>query len=258
MNNAFRFAAGTVLLVLGAALAACHGQDSSGHAAAGSMELKLYDVPAAQSDKLLGALTKAMVNKASVSQPAPGKVLVYAPREAQASIGEAIAALAKVPAQRAAPAQVGVQFWVVNGETGAGDDDAALKPLASALDGVRRNMGPLHFTLVQTVSARTSSDGSNASIMAAPAGGIARNFSFTVKGAEGGMLDLQLGYYDASDRGLSRFQSVVGVQSGHYVVLAQGPGACPAAPPGESAPPCPAAPALRLLIVRADLLSPRA
>jgi hypothetical protein len=258
MNKAFRLVASTMLLVLGGTLTACHTQDSSGKPAAESMELKLYDVPAAQSEALLSALTMAMANKASVSQPAPGKVLVYAPREAQASIGKIITILTRTPMQQAVPVQVGVHFWIVNGESGAGADDAALKPLAPALDSVRREMGPLHFSLVQAVSARTSTDGNKASIVAAPAGGIARNFNFAVKDADGGILDLRLGYYDANDRGLTKFQSEISLHSGRYVVLAQGPGACPRALPGESDPPCPAAPALRLLIIRADILPPQA
>jgi len=257
MNKAFRLVAGTALLVLGATLAACHTQDSSGKTATGSMELKLYDVPASQSENLAQALALTMVNKASVSQAAPGKLLVYAPRGAQASIGKAIAALAKAPMQQAAAGQVGVHFWVVNGEPGAGADDAALKPLASALDSVRQNAGPLHFSLVQTVFARTSTDGHNVSIVAAPAGGNARNFDFAVKGVDGQILDSLLDYYDSNDRGLYKFKSEVSLHSGHYVVLAQGPGACPRAVVGESDPPCPVTPALRLLIVRADILPPQ-
>ena len=257
MKSALRLVAGTALLVFGAALTACHTQGSSGKTATEPMELKLYDVPASQSDNLLQALTMAMVNKVSVSQAAPGKVLVYAPREAQASIGNAIATLAKAPVQQTAAGQAGVHFWVVNGEPGAGADDAALKPLASVLDSVRQDAGPLHFSLVQTVSARTSTDGNDVSIVAAPAGGNARNFDFAVKGVDGQILDSQLAYYDSNDRGLYKFKSEVKLHSGHYVVLAQGPGACPRAVVGESDPPCPVTPALRLLIVRADILPPQ-
>jgi hypothetical protein len=254
MNKTFRLAAGAMLLALSATLVACHGQDPSSKSAAGPMELRLYDVPVAQSKNLAHALALAMAQRATVSQATPGKVLVYAPSETQASIGEAIAALAKAPMQQVAPRQVDVHFWVVSGEPGAGPDDAALKPLASALDSVRRNTGSLHFSLVQTVSARTSTDGHNVSITAAPAGGNARSFVFAASGVDGQTLGAEVDYHDSDNRGLSEFKSEVNLQSGQYVVLAQGPGACVAAALGESKPPCPVTPVLRLLIVRADIL----
>ena len=254
MKQIFQLIASMGLL----ALTACHAPgDAQPKQSAALMELKIYAVPAAQTNKLAEALGNALGGKAAVTSPAPGKLMIYATSEAQASIGEAIDALAKAPAKSAAPVQVGVHFWVVNGESGAGADDTALKPLASALESVRKNMGPLHFSLVQTVFARTSTDGNDVSIVAAPAGRAARNFDFAVKGVNGQILDSRLDYYDSNDRGLYKFKSEVNLHSGHYVVLAQGPGACARAVVGPSEPPCPVTPALRLLIVRADILPPQ-
>ena len=255
MKQILRLIAGTAVL----ALAACHAPDNAQpKQSAASMELKVYAVSPAQTSQLALALNSSTGGKATVTSPAPGKLLVYAASETQTSIGKAIASLGQLSATPSPATQVELHFWVVDGESGAGADDAALKPLAPALDSVRQNMGPLHFSLDQAVSARTSTDGHDSSIVAAPAGGYASDFDFAVKGVDGDMLDLWLGYVDYGDRGLSKFKSEVNLRSGHYVVLAQGPGACARALPGESAPPCPTRPALRLLIVRADILPPQA
>ncbi|QRP64382.1 hypothetical protein I6J77_02655 [Rhodanobacter sp. FDAARGOS 1247] len=255
MKQLFRLFAGASLL----ALAACHAPDStSSKQAAGSSELKVYTVPPAQTGQLAGALRSALGSKASVTSPAPGKLLVYAAPDAQASIGKAIAAIEPASATPASITQVGLHFWVVDGEPGTGSDDAALKPLASALDGLRKSMGPLRFTLDQVVSARTSAGGSGTSIESTIDDGYPRAFDFMVRAVDGEALDLQLAYDDHGNRGLAKFKSEVHLRSGQYVVLAQGPGSCAPALPGKSTPPCPTRPALRLLVVRADILPPQA
>jgi len=255
MKQIFRLIAATALL----ALAACHAPDhAQPKQSAASMELKIYAVSPAQTFHLAGALGNALGGKVTVTSPAPGKLLVYAAPEMQASIGKAIAALGQSSATPSPATQVELHLWVVDGEAGDGTDDPALKPLASALDGVRQSMGPLHFSLDQAVSGRTSAGDHGATILAAIDGGYSRAFNFAVDGIDGEMLDLQLDYDDHGERGLAKFKSEVNLLTGHYVVLAQGPGACAPALPGKSAPPCPTRPTLRLLIVRADILPPQA
>ncbi|MEO8859662.1 MAG: hypothetical protein ABI343_21960 [Burkholderiaceae bacterium] len=255
MKQILQLIAGTALL----ALTACHAPgNAQSKQAAASMELKVYTVPPAQTGQLTGALRSALGSKASVTSPTPGKLLVYAEPDAQASIGKAIAALGPSSATPSSAAQVDLHFWVVDGQSGAGADDVALKPLASALDGVRKNMGPLHFSLDQMITARTSAGADGASVVSAVDGGYSRGVDFLLNGINGEMLDLQLAYDDHGQRGLAKFKSEVNLRSGQYVVLAQGPGACAPALPGKSAPPCLTRPALRLLIVRADILPPQA
>lgn len=255
MKQLLRLIAGTVLL----ALTACHAPDSaSSKQGTASMELKVYTVPPAQTGQLTGALRSALGSKASVTSPTPGKLLVYAAPDAQASIAKAISAIEPSSTTPSSVTQVELHFWVVDGESGAGADDAALKPLASALDGLRKSMGPLHFTLDQVVSARTSAGSDGTRIESTTDGGYPRGFDFTVRGIDGEALDLQLVYDDHGQRGLAKFKSEVHLRSGQYVVLAQGPGSCAPALPGKSAPPCPNRPALRLLVVRADILPPQA
>lgn len=257
MKQILQLIASTAML----ALTACHAPgDTQPKQSAAPLELKIYAVPPPQTSQMVGALGMALGGKATVTSPAPGKLLVYAAPEAQASIGQAIATLSQAPATPSSAAQINVHYWVVDGESGTGADDAALKPLASALDGVRKNMGPLHFSLDQAVSARTSTSSNehDTLILATVDGGYPHAFDFMVKNVEGQMLDLQLNYDDHGERGLAKFKSEVTLRSGQYVVLAQGPGACAPALPGKNAPPCSNRPALRLLIVRADILPPQA
>lgn len=241
------------------ALTACHGPgDGQPKQAATPMELKIYAVPVQQTGKLAEALGNAMVGKATVTTPVPGKLLVYASHDAQASIATAIASLAQPAASNSSAPQVDLHFWIVDGESGAGNDDPALKSLSAALEKVRQSMGPMHFQLDQEVAARSASGGHLDSIVAATDGGYPRSFDFSINGMHEDTLDLWLVYEDHGERGLAKFKSQITLRSGQYVVLAQGPGACAPALPGKVAPPCPVKPALRLLIVRADILPPQA
>ncbi len=252
MGHTLRLIAGAALLLL---LAACHApSDGATSASPAPMELKIYAVPAGQAARLSEALNKAFGKNASVTTPSPDQLLIYAPKAAQASIGAAITELGK-PAAATTPAQVNLRFWVVDADTGAGTDDPALKPLSAALDGVRQNMGPLHFRLDQAVAA-VGSSGHDGSIVTATDDGYPRNFDFHINGVTGNSLNLWLGYEDHGNAGLAMIKTQLDIDAGHYTVLAQAPGACPPALLGKTASPCPQKPALRLLIVRADPLPP--
>ncbi|MDQ6647518.1 MAG: hypothetical protein M3Y93_09845 [Pseudomonadota bacterium] len=252
MNHLTRLIAGTVFLV---ALTACHAPTDTNHTGV-AMELKIHAVPAQQTGKIAEALGNAMGGKATVTSPAPGKLLVYAPHDAQVSIDTAITTLGKSPSA-AAPTQVNLHFWIVDAQAGPGPDDDALKPLSAPLDVIRKNTGPLHFQLDQVVAAMTSS-GHNGSIVTAPDNGYPHAFDFQVNDVTGTTINLSLGYNDHGQSGLAKFMTQLDLESGHYVVLAQAPGACAPALMGQAAPPCPQKPTLRLLIVRADRLPPHA
>jgi hypothetical protein len=248
MKHPIRSIAGLALLMM---LASCHAPTGANPTTA-AMELKIHSVPADQTGKLAEALGNVMGGKAAVTSTAPGELLVYAPHDAQLSIGTAIATLAKSSAAPA-PQQVNLHFWIVDAETGSGSDDDNLKPLSTTLDGMRQSMGPLHFHLDQAVAAMTSS-GHEGSIVTAIEGGYSRSFDFQVNGVSGNKINLGLGYEDNGHAGLAKFKGRLDLESGHYVILAQAPGSCAPALPGKSAPACPQEPALRLLIVRADRL----
>lgn len=241
--------AASLLLTLGA----CHAP-AGGHAAQASapMELKIYDVPAAQTGKLAAALGIVLGGRASITTPAPGKLLVYAPHDAQASIGHAIDSLGAKAASAEVTGQVDLHFWIVDGLPGAGDDDPALKPLMPSLDTVRKNMGPLHFSLVQTMAAMNLSISHDGGITTAVEKGYPRTANFHIDSADGKTIALSLDYEDRGESGLGKLRTQIAVPSGQYVVLAQAPGACAPALPGETAPPCAEKPALRLLVLRAD------
>lgn len=255
MNHAFRMIAGLAVLF---ALSACSAPaDNSAGGAQAPMALKIYAVAPEQTGRLVQSLGEALGKKASITSPAPGKLLVYAPHNAQASIAEAISSLGTVAEADPAPAQVELHFWVVDAQTGAGPNEAALAPMASALDSMRKSIGPLHFQLNQAVAAMASI-GHSGSIKTATDGGYQRDFGFRVTSGHAGAIDLQLSYDDHGQSGLAQFETQIDLASGNYVVLAQAPGACPSPLPGKDAPACPQKPALRLLIVRADRLPPNA
>lgn len=255
MTQIRRLIASAALLL---ALTACHAPgDCQPKQASTPMELKIYPVPVQQTVKLAEALGHALGGKANVTLPAPGKLLVYASHDAQASIAAAIASLAQPSASNSPAPQVDLHFWIVDGKSGAGNDDPALKSLSASLDKVRQSMGPMHFQLDQVVAARSSSGGHLGSIVAAADGGYPRSFDFSINGMQGDTLDLWLVYEDHGERGLAKFKSQITLRSGQYVVLAQGQGACAPALPDKAALPCAVKPALRLLIVRADILPPQ-
>lgn len=251
MKHAFLIVATAALL----ALAGCRGPEREhGGQAAAPMELKIYDVPAAQTEKLAGALGNALGGGASITMPAPGKLLAYAPHDTQASIGQAIESLgAEGSAAAPAVSQVDLHFWIIDAGSGDGADDASLKPLATTLDAVRKTVGPMHFRLVQSMSAMASI-GHPGNLLAAAEGGYLRGIDFQINAVAGDTLDLSVSYNDVGETSLAKFKTEISAQSGHYVVLAQAPGACERALPGMAAPTCVQKPALRLFVVRADRL----
>ncbi|HEY0197303.1 MAG TPA: hypothetical protein VGC19_02020, partial [Rhodanobacter sp.] len=132
MNKAIRWITGCAMTVL---LCACHAPDSANgnKSVSGPMELKIYDVPPAKTDVLRGALSEALASdKAKVSMPAPGKLMVYASRDAQPSIEQAIADLSKSSPKDQTDERLQVRFLVVDTMPGDGADDPALKDVAGS------------------------------------------------------------------------------------------------------------------------------
>lgn len=250
MKQGFRCGAAlAALLVLAGCQAPANGQASQG----APMELKIYAVPPAQTAPLAQALGNALGGKASVTLPAPGKLLVYAPRETQSSIGVALTDLGKTARAAAPEAQVTVHFWVVDAQAGPGADDAALKPLAATLDALRQSMGPQHFQVDEAGSATVENN--HQGRLSTASNGSTRTFVFEVHDAGHDAAGLSLDYKD----GLWQVSTTVGARYGEYLVLAQAPGVCPASfVRGVLASSCATTPGLRLVIVRADRLNPRA
>ncbi len=255
MKHTLQLIAGAALLL---GLSACRAPaDNHASQTSARMELKIYAVTPEQADPVAQSLRGALGPMDTITVPAPGKLLVYAPRDAQSSIGEAISSLGKSVVAQPADVQVGLHIWIVDALAGPGSDDPSLKPLASSLESVRKSMGPLHFQLDQAVAAITSV-GPEGSMKTATDGGYERSFGFQVKATHANTIQLALSYGDNGQSGLAQLDTQIGITSGQYVVLAQAPGACAPALPGKIAPPCPQKPALRLLIVRADRLPAQA
>lgn len=257
MKHLIRYAAigALSMLALGGCQAASTGNDAA------SMELKIYDVPAEQTGKLAEALGNALGKTANVTMPSPGKLLVYAPEPAQHSIDKALEALAKSAPAEGAPIQLDVRFWVVDGEPGAGDDDPALKNLASSLASLRQNMGPLHFRLNQLASLIGTSN--ELSSLTTADNSYERKFQFRITATKGDTARLHLNYVDNGGYGLGALDTDIDTTFGQYIVLAQAPGGCPRnfgipMSPGNTASPCPDKPLLRLLVLRVDRLPAKA
>jgi len=257
MKQGFRFAAVcAVMLVLGACRAPADGTAGSTRA----MELKIYAVPVAQTARLAGALGNALGKGANVTMPAPGKLLVYAPQQAQDSIGKALAGLGQAGPAADDATQVNLRFWVVDGHPGTGSDEAALKPLSATFDSLRSTVGPMHFQLEQAAAGVATSGHSGRIVTSTPAG-YQRNFDFRIGAATVRGIELTLDYEDAGPAGLRHFSTEVGARFGDYLVLAQAPGGeCQVVlASGKRVASCSEdASALRLLIVRVDRLNPPA
>jgi len=246
MNTPIRILAG-MLLALG--LAACqHPAPPSQAKAAPPMQLKLYSVPPQKSQMLLKALREVVPGR--IHEAFPGKLLVAAPADEQASIGAAIETLAKTPVPNVEHAQFRVHFWVVDMLPGSGADTPALKPLAATLDALRKQLGPAHFELADTASA-TTLQGHLANRMDTANRHL---FEFWIPSTSAGHVQLALQYIDRSPDGFRGLKTSASMPLGDYVVLAQA--AAPRTlPDHRKAPP---QGGMRLLVVRVDKLAAHA
>ena len=219
-------------------------------------ELKVYSVPVQQTDAIYHSLQLALGVEASISKAAPGRLLIYASRGTQASIGEAIATMEKntptTPSDKAGDQALQVRFWVIDALPGSGSDDPALQVLAPTLVSLKQSMGALHFSLDSSVAA-ASSLGQHGTIQTSGAGAVGKIFAFNSKAGSNGGVQLHITYLDNAERGLAKLETDLNVPLGHYIVLAQGPGACTTGslPSGHAAP-CDQKSTLRLLVVRVD------
>lgn len=235
-------------------LAACHSSD--GGQAASSMALRIYDVPPAQTNVLSSALARVLNKNASVTVAGPGKLLIYAPADTQASIEGAIASLRESSPAKAMPTPVELHAWIINAEPGDAPDDPALKVLAPSLAALRETMGPSSFHLEQAVSA-AGSENHSSSLMLENQGSI-QQFDFQVGAIQGDVLSMDVSYNMPNGGGLAianPSHAMMGVQAhldtrlGQYTLLAKAPGGCATASP---APSTPCEKSWRLLVVRAD------
>lgn len=234
-------------------LAGCHGPSADRRdAGAENMALRIYDVPAEQTDALRRALDLALAgDKSHVSTPTPGKLLVFAPSSAQESIGRALSTLAKsAPATSATTLQA--HFWVIDASAGSGPDDPQLTSLAAALSPLQQNLGEMQFQLDEAVaSALVYGRPTRLSTVDG------KIFSIVAMTSPGGALDLEVQYHDSGvDNGIEQLDTHVAARLGQTIVLAQAPRGCRGqhALTNGAAAPC-VAKGLRLLVVRVDPLT---
>src|SRR3546814_6720333 len=129
-----------------ATLAACDRGSGSGGAAADD-EAKawhIYEVPPAQLQSTERALSIVLSeSKTGSVSSSDGRLVVLAPASTQASIGKAIEALSKRPADSApdGDAPVRLRFWLLEGSAKADPPDSRLAPLTPALDEASSGLG---------------------------------------------------------------------------------------------------------------------
>ncbi|MBD8874148.1 hypothetical protein [Rhodanobacter sp. DHB23] len=241
------------------ALAGCQGHGAStaiSDKATPNVTLQLYTVPPDRTQSIRDTLISAAISGgANITVAAPGKLLVAAPADMQESVGGVIETLSKTTAPAAAPAQVVTHFWVIDGETGAGNDDPALKDLAGSLDSLKKAMGPMHFHLDQAASlVSNGNDKSKLTTSDDPAR--QRVYLLRVNAIDGGTAKLQLDYQDSfSSNGLREINTQIDATFGQYIVLAQAPGACPQPSTNTSTANCTDKLVMRLLVMRVDRLN---
>jgi hypothetical protein len=153
------------ILVLPVFLNGCSGSDK---AAASAMQMRVYPVPAEQTQALKYALqdvfSAGTKRLGTVSSPAAGRIVVLAPSSLQDSIAKTLRTLAEDSPARTqpAPAKPGaalrLSFWSVDAVPGSATDDPALTAITPALDEVRKQIGAVHFTLRDRVGGVSSLD----------------------------------------------------------------------------------------------------
>lgn len=254
MKVAARWFAGCAVAI---ALTGCHApaDGAANKSASAPMELKIYDVPPAKTDVLRAALSEVLEpDKAKVSMPAPGKLMVYAARGAQPSIEQALSVLSKSSPENQINEHLQVRFWIVDSIPGDGADDSALKELAAPLGSLRQSLGSVHFILDEQ-SASAVDENRDAMLST----GHARRFNFFARPADDHDIELRIEYIDETRQGINQLKTTVSVQPGQYTVLAQAPAACPAANPKilSTLYQCQSKQGLRLLVVRVDRMNPK-
>lgn len=265
-----------VFLMLG--LSACHGP-SSAQADTGNDNrvLKIYSVPPEGASDLASGLQAALGKQANVSLPSEGKLLIYAPRDAQASIEKAIATLESATTSAPPAVSLTLHVWIVDSEPGNGTDAPALKALEPTFDTLRKTAGPMHFQLAQSAAAMASSGKDptrslmellaakrEISTLTLSNGIYTQNVEFSFAHVSRDGVNLWLDYDDHGASGLKKIKTRIEAPFGQYIVLAQAPGICPPLVDRNltngtaRTTTCTDKPALRLLVVRVDRTDPNA
>lgn len=271
MKAIFRFFG---IVLLAAVLAGC-GTSRGASAQGPDFQLKLYKVPAAQSQAIASKLDGILASPEFLvglkthtamraTTPFPGTVLVLAPAAVQPSIATAVAELAKVAgdaapdaaadaakAKAAEPVPLRVQFWVVQAKAGAGEDAAALQALEPTLKQVRTSLGASHFVLEDSAAVAVTAPPDqnatqgNGSVVTSRG----REFEFHASSASKGAVDLNLQYHnttrEAAGNTIPELKTTITLQPGAYVVLAE-------APPADISAKAVDATLMNLLVVRVD------
>lgn len=125
-----------------------------------NLVLRSYDVPNNGAQRLRGTLKDLLwfggdnkdanrfVGRADVGPD--GRLIVLAPESVHDGVKTIIASLASSPTKE--PNTIRIDYWVVRGSAGDGELPANLGEIATALNEVKKNDGPMAFDLVEKLS----------------------------------------------------------------------------------------------------------
>lgn len=221
-----------IALCTAALLGAC-AKPEGGDAA--KMEMRVYAVPAEQTQALMGAIggvLGAPADKTSfgkVSSPAPGQLVVLAPASLQGSIESTLRDLTKgEPAiPKSSPKDeppLRLSFWSVDAIPGNGADDPALAALAPALEEAHKQMGAVHFVLHDQASSVSMLDRKVSRSWPGRAANLYSRLEYTIgKGPQGFLLALTFSDQNLSNGLNTGNETTTSIRSGQTLVLAQIP-----------------------------------
>lgn len=143
--------------------------EAPAEAAPNPMQLKTYKVPEAHLDRTHQALRKLLApTKESIMgqvRIGPGGSLMVLTTEAlHGGIERFIQEIEEAPVvQDLDDRNIHGRYWFVIGRPGEGEDDAALAPIASTLQGIERAQGvPMTFSLMEHIQIQSGAGGSTA------------------------------------------------------------------------------------------------
>lgn len=134
--------------------------ENTGTGVPSNLVLRSYEVPNNGAQRLRGTLKDLLwfgneskdanrfVGRADVGPD--GRLIVLAPESVHDGVKTIIANLATSPAKE--PGTVRIDYWVVRGAAGEGELPANLGEIATALNEVKKNDGPMAFDLVEKLS----------------------------------------------------------------------------------------------------------
>lgn len=183
--------------------------------------MRVYDVPAERAQDIRSALSVALDNGTAahaslgrVTLSGTNQVLVLAPVLTQGTIADAVQKLGGgAVVANVAASTVRLELWLVDTDSSAGADDAALQPIQQALDAARPSLGMVRFRMHDQLT-----------LAAMPNGGLASARSGRLTEVDAHLRPISTGIQvelKVAAGDLARLESTTSLKLGETMVLAQ-------------------------------------